>query len=254
MIPIGIVTKDRVGYLDVTLKSLSGTAIPESVSVTLFDDGSIDPKTLRYYDTQEAIADQTNWPDSEVWNRTLGLDIVRSQHPIVGINGCLPIVRFGQPAGVVNASLRVIGHLFENNLEAPWAILLQDDVVFKADWYQRLTSAALNFCVEGGRPGVIAGLTINGKKRGTSNEEHLFSSKVTAQCLCISRELYSEQKSFFDSPHASKKQFDGMLRNQAEKAGFWVGSLLPFVCQHICLLYTSPSPRDQRGSRMPSSA
>ena len=24
--------------------------------------------------------------------------------------------------------------------------------------------------------------------------------------------------------------------------------------EHICLLYTSPSPRDQRGSRMPSSA
>ena len=30
----------------------------------------------------------------------------------------------------------------------------------------------------------------------------------------------------------------------------------PFVDSHfhICLLYTSPSPRDQRGSRMPSSA
>ena len=31
----------------------------------------------------------------------------------------------------------------------------------------------------------------------------------------------------------------------------------PFVvqgCIKICLLYTSPSPRDQRGSRMPSSA
>ena len=26
------------------------------------------------------------------------------------------------------------------------------------------------------------------------------------------------------------------------------------VCNHTCLLYTSPSPRDQRGSRMPSSA
>ena len=26
------------------------------------------------------------------------------------------------------------------------------------------------------------------------------------------------------------------------------------VKYHICLLYTSPSPRDQRGSRMPSSA
>ena len=27
---------------------------------------------------------------------------------------------------------------------------------------------------------------------------------------------------------------------------------LQYVC--VCLLYTSPSPRDQRGSRMPSSA
>ena len=29
---------------------------------------------------------------------------------------------------------------------------------------------------------------------------------------------------------------------------------LPVVKDFICLLYTSPSPRDQRGSRMPSSA
>ena len=26
------------------------------------------------------------------------------------------------------------------------------------------------------------------------------------------------------------------------------------IWRHVCLLYTSPSPRDQRGSRMPSSA
>ena len=29
---------------------------------------------------------------------------------------------------------------------------------------------------------------------------------------------------------------------------------MPDVLRRICLLYTSPSPRDQRGSRMPSSA
>ena len=41
-----------------------------------------------------------------------------------------------------------------------------------------------------------------------------------------------------------------------------VGSLVPLLAlrrfqlcgHHPCLLYTSPSPRDQRGSRMPSSA
>ena len=32
------------------------------------------------------------------------------------------------------------------------------------------------------------------------------------------------------------------------------GSLLNAADVYICLLYTSPSPRDQRGSRMPSSA
>ena len=180
MIPIGIVTKDRVGYLDVTLKSLSATAIPDSVSVTLFDDGSSDPKTLRYYDTKNAIADETSFPDSEMWNQTLGLDIVRSQHPLVGISGCLPVIRFDQPSGVVNASLRAIDHLFAANSEAPWVILLQDDVVFKADWYQRLTNAVLNFDVAESRPGVIAGLTINGKKLGVKNEEQLVSSRAVS--------------------------------------------------------------------------
>ena len=33
------------------------------------------------------------------------------------------------------------------------------------------------------------------------------------------------------------------------------GDTVPFVARYRnCLLYTSPSPRDQRGSRMPSSA
>ena len=49
-----------------------------------------------------------------------------------------------------------------------------------------------------------------------------------------------------------------------EKGGLWIntGSLAFFHKQaewcyseeEVCLLYTSPSPRDQRGSRMPSSA
>ena len=38
----------------------------------------------------------------------------------------------------------------------------------------------------------------------------------------------------------------------AHKGHFGVGATaIPFTA---CLLYTSPSPRDQRGSRMPSSA
>ena len=39
--------------------------------------------------------------------------------------------------------------------------------------------------------------------------------------------------------------------NQVEKSD---GNIIDRVETTICLLYTSPSPRDQRGSRMPSSA
>ena len=46
---------------------------------------------------------------------------------------------------------------------------------------------------------------------------------------------------------------DEMVREDRRKVtedGFWIYNDLP----KACLLYTSPSPRDQRGSRMPSSA
>ena len=42
--------------------------------------------------------------------------------------------------------------------------------------------------------------------------------------------------------------------NQGEVAIIDVNAELDFTWRIYCLLYTSPSPRDQRGSRMPSSA
>ena len=38
------------------------------------------------------------------------------------------------------------------------------------------------------------------------------------------------------------------------EATLWTNSMFGGMPIYTCLLYTSPSPRDQRGSRMPSSA
>ena len=46
---------------------------------------------------------------------------------------------------------------------------------------------------------------------------------------------------------------DGFTLNLAELASRSYGGSFGLLC-YLCLLYTSPSPRDQRGSRMPSSA
>ena len=43
------------------------------------------------------------------------------------------------------------------------------------------------------------------------------------------------------------------LGSSSQRARAFATKLFPAQCKH-CLLYTSPSPRDQRGSRMPSSA
>ena len=52
------------------------------------------------------------------------------------------------------------------------------------------------------------------------------------------------QKLGFELPKADLSDWQGVLDSQ----------LNPTSQIHFCLLYTSPSPRDQRGSRMPSSA
>ena len=52
-------------------------------------------------------------------------------------------------------------------------------------------------------------------------------------------------------PDDSHRQIAAELRD-AERSGLMLGSLA--INHPACLLYTSPSPRDQRGSRMPSSA
>ena len=54
------------------------------------------------------------------------------------------------------------------------------------------------------------------------------------------------------SKEQSKRVF-GFI-NTGASAGAIVGPLIVIALVKNCLLYTSPSPRDQRGSRMPSSA
>ena len=54
-------------------------------------------------------------------------------------------------------------------------------------------------------------------------------------------------------PDAVAKNVIGEIYSRFEKAGL---NVVASRMMHLsdCLLYTSPSPRDQRGSRMPSSA
>ena len=55
--------------------------------------------------------------------------------------------------------------------------------------------------------------------------------------------------------HNQNNQARGQAESSGEEtSGVRANVLTPGELLRACLLYTSPSPRDQRGSRMPSSA
>ena len=107
-------------------------------------------------------------------------------------------------------------------------------------------------------------LVFSPARRGRDNTtKHSFENvKEVAECtISVVNHPMVEQMSLSSSEYAK-----GV--NEYIKAGFEAvesdivktprvkESPVSFECkvQEICLLYTSPSPRDQRGSRMPSSA
>ena len=192
MIPIGIVTKDRVAYLDVTLRSLSATDLPEDISITVFDDASVNSKTHRYYGTKDKIAVIPPWPTTTEW-KNAGLHIVNHPHvPPTGLLDRVHVEPLGKrPLGVVSASCEAVNRLFDRHPEAPGIILLQDDVLFKKDWYTRLIETARNWRDFSDKPiGVMAGLKLNHVYRPKPTTPAV-PSGITAQCLYIARPAYN---------------------------------------------------------------
>lgn len=232
--PIGILTRDRVGCLDVTLRSLSLTGLPEHVSVTIYDDASREDETLRYYQSNERIEVPSEFRMTKKW-RDAGLEVVNHtwMQP-TGIRGLISIRRLADTSlGVMNASCRAICHLFERHPAANGVFLLQDDVVFKENWYHRMLATIDRAGEFTQRPlGVLAGLKIN-KKLDVPASTVAVKCGITAQCLYISRNYFRVAGDFFQVEHARRKGFDDFLCLDARRRGFWSGVIYPFVCQHI---------------------
>ena len=97
------------------------------------------------------------------------------------------------------------------------------------------------------------GLTFLGIEFDVKLEVELFCLAVIAFSMCLAEllrlTLAGHKPLFSVALSLSKGQYLGLI----------VNSLWRYFCYLalfyiVCLLYTSPSPRDQRGSRMPSSA
>lgn len=231
MVPIGLVTRNRVAYLDVTLRSLSATKLPADVSLTIFDDASDDPVTNRYFSTTREIPVPRHWPGAQSWLQ-LGLGAI-NEHDVVprGLKGRVHVDCLGKKSlGVVEASCEAVRRLFAAVPDAPGVMLLQDDVVFNDDWYGRMLGMALHHSF--GKPlGVLAGLKLN-KRYKIKRPHKVMPSGITGQCLFISREAF-DKLDMFRVTQDKRMKFDDLLHARCKHNDLWVGVIMPFVCQHF---------------------
>jgi len=236
MVPIGILTQDRVTYLDATLRSLSATDLPDDTRLTIFDDGSEQEITQRYYQTNEEIKCELPWPTGPRW-KDLGLDILTSP-PVLprGVRDKVPVVRLATESslGVVQASCLAVRALFEQAPDAPGVVLLQDDFVFNRDWLPRMLEAVERRNAHKKDPvGVLAGMKLNSTFQFHKNQRSV-ASGITAQCLYITQEGWNRLKDkYFARAHKKRQKFDDTLCHAAKRQGLFVGCVTPFIGQHI---------------------
>jgi len=229
--PIGILTRNRAAYLDVTLRSLSDTLLPDNVAVRVFDDASDCSVTREYYTEGGCVDLGYNWPVDDKWE-SRGFNILPTGvHPRETIGHKIDISVVQAPLGVVAASCSAVRSLFEMTGE-DGVFLLQDDVVFNADWYLKMLNAvkrSKKFAPNG--IGVLSGIKLNHKLR-PKHGQIAVSSGITAQCLYITRRAF-DTVPFLSSPPPVKMRFDDLLRRGVTNTGLWGGVIFPFVCQHI---------------------
>lgn len=236
MYPIGIVTYNRAVYLDTTLRSLSATKIPLHVPVIVYDDASNDTLTRAYLDSTAALPIKHRWPSSLQWRR-MGLEFLEDSLVLHGIAGKVEIERLGaEPLGVGNASCLAIENLFRRNPTCDGVILLQDDVVFNADWYERLTAQAGRLFKRGSQQGMVAGMHLDSVDIGTRGHKILHNTLVrfaSAQCYLVRRAFFENQRAWFARKDHERTNFDRNLCQLAGASGYEVQLVVPYVCQHI---------------------
>lgn len=232
-IPIGITTRNRPVYLDATLRSLSATDLPDGAAVVVYDDDSDTPEARRYLETGEAWATSHTWPTDGRWRRA-GLDVLADRPRLCGLAGRVEVVTWPARLGVVAASARAVIDLFDRGGAPPAVILLQDDVLFAADWYRRMTARLGRVCERGKRLGLVAGMHLDyGQPRG-SDRTTCAVQFASAQCYLITRQFFTARRGWFDQMAGSRatKNWDKGICRACDKH-FERQLMIPQVCQHI---------------------
>ena len=135
-------------------------------------------------------------------------------------------------------------------------------VLLKNDDYEQAKELIENFLRFMWDIGLEIGHSVRSSKdcvKEARGDITIMTNLLEARHLAGNESLFKSVNEKIRGPRtwAPNKFFDGKFEEQEQRHAQYQGtaySLEPNLKESPCLLYTSPSPRDQRGSRMPSSA
>lgn len=228
MTPVIVLTKDRIHYLDLTLRSLSAT-LPDDVPVYIVDDGSENPDMHRYLTTTECIhLPQHKFPyEYSKWQQRVGK--LPTRPDVYGIANAVHLCETESKSTGVRAAARAVREVFQRHACSA-VFRIEDDVVFKAGWYETMVAAAVPRC------GIISGFRHLFDKAvvtpGTPVDV-LARGRVGGPLLLVSRGLYEKSTLPTELPAARLKNLDNFWVDLCRDNDLQVGVLRSGVCQHI---------------------
>ena len=223
-IPILIICKDRVQYLDITLKSLSGTT-PSNVPIYVVNDKTNNQNMIKYLTTNQQIS-LTNfqYPNDKAWNKYIGnLPIFNN---VKGICGKVNVI--------MNTSQKTLPNAFKRifmETKSSYIIRIEDDVVFKNNWYDIMCQHISDDV------GILEGHFVADSCQGHKKLSH-YSEKFDelegnngGQVMRVSRQLFSMSKCMNDNPDVLGTDF--IWINECRKLGMKVLMTKPRIAQHF---------------------
>ena len=244
-VPIGVVTRNRAAMLDVTLRSLLASRLPDKLVIDVLDDASDESSTRGYLRgdwnlrlngarkiRRQAARFRRQWQIDPRWWRVGRVDGIRTVAGVFNSGGIFNIWPISYPSvGVVNASCRAVQNMFLHHPNAPGVILLQDDVVFTENWYQDLLFHGLH------APdiGIVSGCSHVSNLRSDGRQRLMREAICSAQVLFIHRRAYDKLRWWFEWDHQYQQGFDSMLCYELQSKGteLSVGVIHPAIAQHV---------------------
>lgn len=141
-VPIAIRTCNRPVFLDLTLRSLFASDLPNGQSVVVIDDCSNEEIAKKYLFTDDEIelATPYQWPNNSAqWKNHVGY--MKEVSKMKGIKSRIEVMQPKTKKGVKGHIFWCIDQMFMRFVNSQEIIIIEADVIFHKDWYNAVMNA-----------------------------------------------------------------------------------------------------------------